>query len=244
VITLKGVKKTFIAPVLKNVSLSVPKGCLYGLIGPGAAGKSVLLKMLCGLIRPEEGTVMIDGEDIFAMPDLQLQSFRARIGMLFQNNALFDHLTVAENIAFPLRRMTKLTEVQIKERIADRLGHVSLSGFEDRMPSGLSGGQKKRIGVARATVMQAPIVFYDEPAAGLDPVTSQKIFDLLRAEQQDSGATVIMVSSDLDRMLTVTDRVGMLYRGELLFDGTTAEAQNSENPYVKQFVHGLVEGPL
>ena len=128
--------------------------------------------------------------------------------------------------------------------MAERLACVSLAGFEDRMPSGLSGGQKKRVGVARATVIQAPIVLYDEPAAGLDPVTSQKIFDLLRAEQQASGATVLMVSSDLDRMLTVTDRVGMMYKGRLIFDGTTAEAYASDDPFVHQFVHGIPEGPL
>ena len=112
------------------------------------------------------------------------------------------------------------------------------------MPSGLSGGQKKRVGVARATISQAEIVLYDEPAAGLDPVTSQRIFELLRAEQRAAGATVVMVSSDLDRLLTVTDRVGMLYKGRLIFDGTTAEAQASPNPYVRQFVHGLTDGPL
>ena len=112
------------------------------------------------------------------------------------------------------------------------------------MPTGLSGGQKKRVGVARATVAQAEIVLYDEPAAGLDPVTSQRIFELLRAEQRAAGATVIMVSSDLDRLLTVTDRVGMLYKGRLIFDGTTEEAKASTNGYVRQFVHGLTEGPL
>ena len=243
-IELTGVSKSFGAPVLRDVTLSVPAGCLYGLIGPGAAGKSVLLKILTGLIRPDAGSVVIDGQDIFAVPDIELQRFRLKIGMLFQNNALFDHLTVFENIAFPIRRMMQLPEEEIRERVADRLKVVSLPGFEDRMPSGLSGGQKKRIGVARATVTHAPIVFYDEPAAGLDPVTSQKIFDLLRAEQRESNATVVMVSSDLDRLLTVTDRVGMLYRGKLLFDGTTAEAKASEDPYVKQFVHGLVDGPL
>src|SRR5262249_26357922 len=121
---------------------------------------------------------------------------------------------------------------------------VSLPGFEGRLPSGLSGGQKKRVGVARATISRAEIVLYDEPAAGLDPVTSQKIFELLRAEQRAARATVIMVSSDLDRLLTVTDRVGMLYRGRLIFDGTTKEAKESQNPYVRQFVHGLVDGPL
>ncbi|MCS6900783.1 MAG: ATP-binding cassette domain-containing protein, partial [Myxococcales bacterium] len=192
--------------VLREVTFAVPKGCLYGLIGPGASGKSVLLKITAGLIRPERGRIVVDEQDIFSMADIELQKFRANFGMLFQNYALFDYLTVYENIAFPLRRMTTMTEEQIRERVADRLRRVQLPGFEDRMPSGLSGGQKKRIGVARATVMQAPYVLYDEPAAGLDPVTSQRIFNLLRDEQRAAGSTVIMVSSDIERLLTVTDR--------------------------------------
>jgi phospholipid/cholesterol/gamma-HCH transport system ATP-binding protein len=164
--------------------------------------------------------------------------------MLFQNNALFDYMTVGDNIAFPLRRLFDLSDDEVAQRVAERLRVVSLPGFEDRMPSGLSGGQKKRVGVARATVSRAEIVLYDEPAAGLDPVTSQRIFELLRAEQRAAGATVVMVSSDLDRLLTVTDRVGMLYRGRLIFDGTTDEAKASSNPFVRQFVHGLTDGPL
>ncbi len=243
-IRIEGVTKSFGRPVLRGIDLEVPRGCLYGLIGPGAAGKSVLLKVVTGLIRPDAGRVLIEGQDIFAMTDLELQEFRKRIGMLFQNNALFDFMNVADNIAFPLRRLFDLPEDEIRERIADRLRVVSMAGFEDRLPSGLSGGQKKRVGVARATVAQAPIVLYDEPAAGLDPVTSQKIFDLLREEQQAIEATVVMVSSDLDRLLTVTDRVGMMYRGRLIFDGTTEEARASRDPYVKQFVHGEPEGPL
>jgi phospholipid/cholesterol/gamma-HCH transport system ATP-binding protein len=231
-------------PVLRGVDLEVPRGCLYGLIGPGASGKSVLLKMLAGLLRPDSGRVEIDGHDIHRLSELELQKFRLKFGMLFQNNALFDYLTVGENIAFPLRRLFNLSEEEIAQRIAERLAVVSLPGFEDRLPAGLSGGQKKRIGVARATVSQAEIVLYDEPAAGLDPVTSQKIFELLRMEQRAANATVIMVSSDLDRLLTVTDRVGMLLKGRLIFDGTTEEAKTSTDPYVRQFVHGLVEGPL
>lgn len=231
-------------PVLRGVDLEVPRGCLYGLIGPGASGKSVLLKMLTGLLRPDAGRVLVDGLDVHRLSELELQKFRLRFGMLFQNNALFDYLTVGENIAFPLRRLFQLPEEEIRERIAERLRVVSLPGFEERLPAGLSGGQKKRVGVARATVSQAEIVLYDEPAAGLDPVTSQKIFELLREEQRAANATVIMVSSDLDRLLTVTDRVGMLFKGQLIFDGTTREAQESRDPYVRQFVHGLVDGPL
>jgi phospholipid/cholesterol/gamma-HCH transport system ATP-binding protein len=245
VIHIEGLTKSFGGmPVLRGVHLDVPKACLYGLIGPGAAGKSVLLKMLTGLLRPDAGRVIIDDKDVHQLSDLELQTFRLKFGMLFQNNALFDYLTVGENIAFPLRRLFNLPEAEVQARIVERLKVVSLPGFEDRLPAGLSGGQKKRVGVARATVSQAEIVLYDEPAAGLDPVTSQRIFELLRAEQRAAGATVIMVSSDLDRLLTVTDRVGMLHKGRLIFDGTTAEAQASTDPYVRQFVHGLTEGPL
>ncbi len=232
------------AHVVRNLSLTVPEGCLYGLIGPGAAGKSVLLKMVTGLLKPETGHIFVDGQDVTELPDLDLQKLRLKFGMLFQNNALFDHLTVDENIAFPLRRLYALPESEVRARVEERLACVALSGFGTRMPGGLSGGQKKRVGVARATITNAPIVLYDEPAAGLDPVTSQKIFELLRHEQRARNATVVMVSSDLDRLLTVTDRVGMMYRGELIFDGTTEEAKASTEPRVRQFVHGLTEGPL
>jgi phospholipid/cholesterol/gamma-HCH transport system ATP-binding protein len=244
-IAVEGLSKSFGGmPVLRGVNLDVPRGCLYGLIGPGASGKSVLLKMITGLLRPDAGRVVVDGREVGAMSELDLQKFRLRFGMLFQNNALFDYMTVGENIAFPLRRLFDLPEDEIAARTAERLRVVSLPGFEDRMPSGLSGGQKKRVGVARATVSRGEIVLYDEPAAGLDPVTSQRIFELLRAEQRAAGATVIMVSSDLDRLLTVTDRVGMLYKGRLIFDGTTEEAKASSSPFVRQFIHGLTEGPL
>lgn len=244
-IEVNGLTKSFNGmPVLRGVDLTVPRGCLYGLIGPGASGKSVLLKMLTGLLRPDAGHVVIDGRDVHQLSELDLQAFRLKFGMLFQNNALFDYMTVGENIAFPLRRLFNLSEEEIADRVAERLRVVSLPGFQDRMPSGLSGGQKKRVGVARATVSQGQIVLYDEPAAGLDPVTSQRIFEMLRHEQRAAGATVVMVSSDLDRLLTVTNRVGMLYRGRLIFDGTTQEAQGSANPYVRQFVHGLTDGPL
>jgi len=243
VIEVRGLTKAFREPVLRGVDLMVPEGCLYGLIGPGAAGKSVLIKHIVGLMRPDKGTVKVDGHDIFRMPELELQSFRKRFGIAFQNNALFDHLTVGENIAFPLRRLHKdMSEQEIQDRVAERLRAVSLPGMQDRSPPSLSGGQKRRVGVARATIAKPPILLYDEPAAGLDPVTSQKIFDLLKKEK--GSATILMVSSDLDRMLTVTDRVGMMLNGTMIFDGTTQEAKDSTNEYVRQFVHGLTEGPL
>jgi len=243
VIEIRGLQKSFREPVLRGVDLFVPERCLYGLIGPGAAGKSVLLKHVVGLMRPDKGTVIVEGHDVFQMSELDLQGFRKRFGIAFQNNALFDHLTVGENIAFPLRRLHKdMSEQEIQDRVDERLRAVALPGMQDRSPPSLSGGQKRRVGVARATVAHPPILIYDEPAAGLDPVSSQKIFDLLKKEKGDS--TVIMVSSDLDRLLTVTDRVGMMLDGKMIFDGTTEQAQNSTNEYVRQFVHGLTEGPL
>ncbi len=249
-IRIRGLNKSFrsagghLAHVVRDLTLTVPEGCLYGLIGPGAAGKSVLLKLITGLIKADSGSIDVAGQDVTQLTELDLQELRLKFGMLFQNNALFDHLTVDDNIAFPLRRLYSLPEAEVQARVAERLSSVALSGFGARLPGGLSGGQKKRVGVARATITNAEIVLYDEPAAGLDPVTSQKIFELLREEQRARNATVIMVSSDLDRLLTVTDRVGMMYKGELIFDGTTTEAKASTQPYVRQFVHGLTEGPL
>lgn len=230
--------------VLRDVTIEVPTGRILGLIGPGASGKSVLIKTYCGLVKPERGKVIVDGLDVTTLSEIKLHEIRSKFGMLFQNNALFTHMTVAENIAFPLRRLTELSNDEILERVSERLERVGLGGFEDRMPGELSGGQKKRVGVARATVTRAPIIIYDEPTAGLDPVTSQKIFNMLRDEQKADGNTVVMISSDVAGLLSVLDRVGMLLEGKLIFDGTVEEIRSSVQPHVKQFVHGETEGPL
>ena len=242
-IAIRDLSVAFARPVLRHIDLEIPRGCLYGLIGPGASGKSVLLKCLAGLLRPQHGEVRVLGKDVTKLDELGLSALRQRMGMLFQNNALFDFMSVAENIGFPLRQRGA-ADGQIRERVAERLACVGLSGFEERLPSRLSGGQKKRVGVARATVAAAEVVLYDEPAAGLDPVTSQRIFDLLRAEQRAAGATVVMVSSDLDRLLPVTDRIGVLLDGKLAFDGSVEAARQSENEAVRQFVTGSPDGPL
>jgi phospholipid/cholesterol/gamma-HCH transport system ATP-binding protein len=156
-IQIDHLSKSFGHPVLRDVSLVVPDGCLYGLIGPGASGKSVLLKMITGLMRPDVGHVTVDGQNVQAMTDLELASFRLKFGMLFQNNALFDFMTVAENIGFPLRRMFDLPDGEIADRVEERLRAVSLAGFGERTPAGLSGGQKKRVGVARGHRDRAPV---------------------------------------------------------------------------------------
>lgn len=243
-IRLQNVSVAFDRPVLRNVSLQVPAGKLVGLVGPGASGKSVLLKLIPRLLSPTSGTVTVDGADVGALSQAALFELRKGIGMLFQNNALFDFMTVEENIAFPLRQLLGLDAAEAATRAGARLAQVGLPGFEKRSPGGLSGGQKKRVGVARATITQAPIVLYDEPAAGLDPVSSQKLFELLRAEQLAHGTTVLMVSSDIDRLLPVTDHVAMLLKGELIFQGTTEEALRTAHPAVRQFLRGEIEGPL
>jgi phospholipid/cholesterol/gamma-HCH transport system ATP-binding protein len=230
--------------VLRGVSLRVPEGGIFALIGPGASGKSVLLKVLAGLIRPQRGRVVVDGAEVTRMDEVALAEMRRRVGMLFQNYALFDYMSVGENIAFPLRRLFDLSETEIAARVAERLERMALPGFEDRAVGGLSGGQKKRVGVARATVSRPALLLYDEPTAGLDPVTSQKIYDLIKEEQLEQGTTNVVISSDVNGLLTIADRVGMLHRGRLIFEGTVQEARACTVPEVRQFVHGLVEGPL
>ncbi len=230
--------------VLGGVSLTVPEKCIYALIGPGAAGKSVLLKSIAGLLTPQRGRIDLLGRDLLALAERERMEVRRDIGMLFQNYALFDYLTVGENIAFPLRRLFDLPESEIQARVAERLERMSLPGFEGRLPGGLSGGQKKRVGVARATISRPKLVLYDEPTAGLDPVTSQRIYDLIREEQAQLGSTCVVISSDVAGVFTICDRVAMLHEGRILFEGSRDEALSSEIPAVKQFVHGLVDGPL
>ena len=230
--------------VLEGVSLAVPEGGIFALVGPGASGKSVLLKVIAGLVTPERGKVLVRGADVAKMDEPALAQMRREVGMLFQNYALFDYMTVGENIAFPLRRLFDLKEEEIAERVAERLGRMALAGFEGRAVGGLSGGQKKRVGVARATVARPNLLLYDEPTAGLDPVTSQKIYDLIKEEQLEQGTTNLVISSDVNGLFTIADRVGMLHRGKMIFEGTVEEARASTIPEVRQFVHGLTEGPL
>jgi phospholipid/cholesterol/gamma-HCH transport system ATP-binding protein len=245
VIHARGVTKRYERnEVLRDVSVDIPSGCIWGLIGPGASGKSVLTKTFCGLVKPDSGSVVVDGQEIAGLSEIGLHAVRKKFGMQFQNNALFTHLTVAENVAFPLRRLTDLPEAEVQERVSERLERVGLGGMEDRMPDGLSGGQKKRVGVARATITQPPIIVYDEPTAGLDPVTSQKIFDMIKEEQREAGNTVISIASDVGGLLTILDRVAMMLRGRLIFDGTVEDVRASTLPSVKQFIRGETEGPL
>jgi phospholipid/cholesterol/gamma-HCH transport system ATP-binding protein len=253
VIRLSGICKLPLSPrlprVLDEVAFSVAAGETCGLCGPGAAGKSVLLKILCGLIRPEHGQVEIDGVELFRAPAAELRRIQARIGMLFQNNALFDSLTVFENVAFPLRQRAlqtgePLAEADLQARVQESLQGVGLYAHAPKMPSQLSGGQRKRVALARAVAARPPILIYDEPTAGLDPVTTAKIYDLLQRERELTGATILIVSSDLPALLRFAGRVLMLYRGRLRYDGPAAAIADSDDAVVRQFVRGDLTGPL
>jgi phospholipid/cholesterol/gamma-HCH transport system ATP-binding protein len=243
-IRLEGVYKSFEEPLLKGLDLHLGKGEIFGLCGPASSGKSVLLKLICGLVTPDRGTVAVDGEDLGSLDEARLQEVRTRIGMLFQNNALFDFMTVGENVAFPLVRRGELPEPEIERQVRQRLRAVGLAGSENKFPAELSGGMKKRAAIARATVARPPIVIYDEPTAGLDPVTTAKIYDLLRADQEETGATVIAVSSDVEGLRPFAKTMGMIYGGRLRYNGPAATIADSDDPVVRQFVRGETEGPL
>jgi phospholipid/cholesterol/gamma-HCH transport system ATP-binding protein len=230
--------------VLTGISLEVARGARLGVIGPAAAGKSVLAKLICGLEPLDRGTVTVLGELVSGRPEPALGAVRRRIGMLFQNHALFDFLTVADNVAFPLEQRGGLTAEVIAGRVADRLRAVGLAGSEAKLTSELSGGMKKRVGIARATVADAELVIYDEPTAGLDPVTTQKIYDLLIADQARTGATVVAVASDVGALAQFVDDIAFLYRGRILYRGPARTIADAPDPIVRQFVRGELDGPL
>jgi phospholipid/cholesterol/gamma-HCH transport system ATP-binding protein len=229
--------------VLDGVRLSVPRGGRVGIIGPAASGKSVLVKLIAGLVQPTSGRLIIDGTDVTGMSEERLAPVRARIGMLFQNYALYDFLTVEGNVGFPLVRRGEAPDV-VEQRVKDRLRAVGLAGSEAKMPSQLSGGMKKRVGIARATIAAPELVLYDEPTAGLDPVTTSKMYDLLRADHERSGATAIAVSSDVAALITFVDTVVFVYQGRAHYQGPAATVADAPDPVVRQFVRGALDGPL
>ncbi len=244
-IRVKDVHKGFgRTPLLRGVTLAAPTGTRLGLIGPAASGKSVLLKLLCGLLRPDRGSIAIANTEVTGLSEHQLMPVRDQIGMLFQNYALFDFMTVADNVAFPLVRRGGIDADEIADRVSDRLRRVGLAGSEGKMPSELSGGMKKRVGIARATIALPALVIYDEPTAGLDPVTTSKIYDLILADQAESGGTVIAVSSDVNALARFTDNIAMLYEGIIRHHGPSAHIRDAEDAIVRQFVRGDLEGPL
>ena len=229
--------------VLDDITLSIPAGARIGIIGPAAGGKSVLLKLIAGLLPPTRGRVALFGTDVTGWREERLAPLRARIGMLFQNYALYDFLTVGENVGFPLVQRG-VAPAEVAARVDDRLRAVGLAGQGDRAPGQLSGGMRKRVGIARATIAHPELVLYDEPTAGLDPVTTSKMYDLLRADHDRTGATAIAVSSDVEALCRFVDHAIFLYEGRAHHQGPAAALANAADPVVRQFVRGELDGPI
>ena len=235
-IVLDDVSVGFEKPVLTNVSLRVERGELCGLLGAGGAGKSVLLKLCCGLLTPHSGTVYLGGQDINLLDEAKMGALRRQIGMAFQNTALFDFMDVRDNIAFPLTQRSELSQEEIDDRIADVLARVSLPGIEALNPASLSGGMKKRVSLARAVIHEPAYLFCDDPTAGLDPVTSSRIFRMLDEMRQAQGATTIVASQDVDGLLQWCDSIALIENETLVYHGPTAAARS--HPTVHQFLTG------
>jgi len=242
-IQLRGVSKRLGSKqVLDGLDLEIPAGITMVILGRSGTGKSVLLKHIIGLMKPDEGSIEIEGEDIAHMDEAELNRVRKRFGMLFQGAALFDSLTVGENVALPMREHLKLPEAEIRRRVAERLSWVGLQGVEDMKPASLSGGMKKRVALARAVATDPEVLLYDEPTTGLDPVMADVINRLIRSLQQQFGLTSVVVTHDMTSAYFVGDRIAYLHQGRVHASGTPDEIKRSEDPIVRAFVEGRSQG--
>ena len=224
--------------VLDEIDLDLYPGETLAVIGPSGTGKSTVLKVMTGLLKPTSGSVIIQGQETNGFDESQWDELRKHMGVVFQYSALFDFLTVGENVAFGLRRHFNLPEVEIQTRVTELLEMVGLPGTEAMMPAELSGGMKKRVGLARALAMEPQIVFYDEPTAGLDPVMTMTISRLIRKTQQRLGVASLLVTHDMESVFMAADRIAMLYNGKIVQVGTVDEIKNSSNPVVRAFISG------
>lgn len=225
--------------VLDELDLDVYKGETLAVIGPSGSGKSTVIKVLTGLLAPTSGSVQIEGQETSGFDDDAWDELRCHMGVVFQYSALFDFLSVGENVAFGLRQHFKLPEAEVQSRVAALLEMVGMPGTQSMMPAELSGGMKKRVGLARALAMQPQVVFYDEPTSGLDPVMTMTISRLIRKTQQTLGVTSVLVTHDMESAYFAADRIAMLYKGKIVQVGTPDEIKRSRNSIVHAFVNGL-----
>jgi len=230
--------------VLKNLNLVVKSGEAMVIIGRSGCGKSVLLKHMIGLLKPDFGQVVIDGDDISQMEEHDMDALRLKFGMLFQGAALFDSMTVGENVGFALKEHTNMLEDQIREKVAKALSMVGLKGIEALMPAELSGGMKKRVGLARAICNDPKIILYDEPTTGVDPIMADAVNDLIIDLNHKLKVTSIVVTHDMVSAYKIADRIAMLYDGKIIAVGTPDEIKNTKDPVVAQFITGASKGPI
>ncbi len=230
--------------VLCGLDLAFARDAVTTILGPSGTGKSVLLKHVVGLLEPDDGEVHVFGEDIWAMSERERTELRKRFGVLFQDGALFGSMNLYDNVAFPLRRNTDMSEKEIEEMVTARLHEVGLSASLHKSPGEISGGMKKRAGFARALVMNPDIVLFDEPDSGLDPVRTRLLCDLIRSMHREHRGTYVVVTHDIKTARNVSDYIGVLWHGQLVHYGPTEEAFNSRDPFVRQFLAGDADGPL
>lgn len=230
--------------VLCGVNLTVEKGETMVVIGQSGSGKSVLLKHLIGLLKPDAGEIYIDGVEITRLREDDLQRTIRKFGMLFQGAALFDSMTVAENVRFGLERYTRYTEAEIRAAVAESLAMVGLRKVENLMSHELSGGMKKRVGLARAIAYRPEIMLYDEPSTGIDPIRADAINDLINKLKREMKVTSVVITHDMVSSYKIADKIAMLYRGRIIEVGTPQEIQGSANPVIQQFIHGHADGPI
>ncbi len=236
VIEVRDLRKSFGGNrVLKGVNLTVTEGSTTVILGGSGSGKSVLMKHIIGLLRPDSGQVIIDGERFDNLPEAERQRVRAKFGMVFQNAALFDSLTCGENVAFPLRQRTKLHEKEIQDLVHKKLESVGLSQVANQMPSEISGGMRKRVGLARALALDPKIVLYDEPTTGLDPITTNNVDEMVLTAAQQFHVTSLVISHDVGSAFRIADHMAVLYEGQIVADGTPQEVRNNQHPFVREF---------
>lgn len=230
--------------VLDGVNLEIEKGKITVIIGRSGEGKSVLIKHIIGLLKPDSGEIFLDGHDMTRMNEMELNEVRRRFGMLFQGAALFDSMTVGENVAFPLREHTDMPEADLKQTIREKLRKVGLKDIEKMMPADLSGGMKKRVGLARAIAMDPEIVLFDEPTTGLDPIMSDNIANLILDTQRDLKTTYIVITHDISLTYKIADKIAMLHEGKIVEQGKVDYIKDCPNPLLRQFLEGKSEGPI
>jgi phospholipid/cholesterol/gamma-HCH transport system ATP-binding protein len=222
--------------VLRGVSLVVERGTTTVVLGGSGSGKTVLMKHIMGLFKPDKGEVIVDGENVSAMDRQELARFRTRMGMVFQSAALFDSMTVYENVSFPLREHTNLSEDQIRERVKEKLAVVELHGVEDKFPAELSGGMRKRVGLARAIVRDPKIVLYDEPTTGLDPLTTESVDEMIINAREKLGVTSVVISHDVGSAFHIGDEIAMLDQGRIVEKGPPEKLRQTKEPHTRHFL--------
>jgi len=244
-IQLTNLHKTFGSQkVLNGLNLTIPDGQITAIIGPSGEGKSVLLRHIIGLMQPDSGRITVDGENIIGIRRSEMNRIREKFGMLFQNAALFDSMNVFENVAFPLKEKTSLSKAEISTRVLAALEDVGLKNVEQKFTDELSGGMKKRVGLARALLLNPQIILFDEPTTGLDPIIKRAIHHLIKETHDKFGFTAVIVSHEIPDIFDIAQNVAMLFRGEILQFGTADEIKNSTHPVVKQFISGSLDGPI